>query len=193
MYDLPALIPQEDSKEKVPSAAAPARCPGDVSASKGEPSDGAYMPLKDLHPKDIVPPTPYEGDSASWLDWSARFRRYAVSCSDRRLVQLLERIELLRGNPVTAADEANWEQELHLNIAEFKERLHTILEACTTGSAGLVVTQCGEDRVCDAWRQLADAGCSLREEKVSIFFQDHGPAVPRPTQGVAGVHDEVGA
>ena len=117
VYDLPALIPQEDSKEKVPPAAAPARCPGDVSASKGEPSDGAYTPLKDLHPKDIVPPTPYEGDSASWLDWSARFRNYAVSCSDRRLVQLLERIELLRGNPVTAADEANWEQELRSRSA----------------------------------------------------------------------------
>ena len=125
-----------------------------------------------MHPKDIPPPAPYKGDSASWLEWSARFRRYAVSRSDRRLVQLLERIELLRGNLITVVDEANWEKEVHLvpSIAEFEERLHTLFEACTSGPAGLVVTQCGADRVCDAWRQLADAGCSLREGNVSILL-----------------------
>ena len=133
-----------------------------------EAADQQHVPLKDLHPKDIPPPAPYKGDCASWLEWSGKFRRYALSRSNRSITQLLEKIELLRGNPVTPGDETAWELGLHFvpSITEYKERLHTLLEACTTGPAGLIVTQCGVGRICDAWRQLADAGCSLREDNV---------------------------
>ena len=124
--------------------------------------------LKDLHPKDVPQPAPYKGDSTAWLDWSAKFRRYAQSRSNRSLMHLLEKVELLRGDPVKPSDERAWETDLDLapSITEYKERLYSLLEPCTTGPAGLIVSACGVDRVCDAWRQLADAGCSLRAENM---------------------------
>ena len=78
-----------------------------------QPGAAEFGPLKELHPKDIIPPAPYKGDTSTWLDWSARFRRYAVSRADRELGRFLEAIELQRGNPVTAADEAEWEKKFH--------------------------------------------------------------------------------
>ena len=39
-----------------------------------------------------------------------------------------------------------------------------LLDAHTTGSAGLTVVQCGVSRACDAWRQLSDAVFSLRAD-----------------------------
>ena len=95
-----------------------------------------------------------------------------MSRGDRRFGRFLEAIELQRGNPVTAADEAECEKKFHLlsNIEEWKERLYTLLDRCTSGSAALIVTQCGVGRACDALRQLADSGCSLREDNVLLIF-----------------------
>ena len=94
-----------------------------------QPGAAEFGPLKELHPKEIIPPAPYKG-----VTHLARLERgvwrYAVSRGDRRLGQFLEAIELQRGNPVTAADEAEWEKKFHLlpNIGEWKERLYTLLD-----------------------------------------------------------------
>ena len=81
-----------------------------------EAADPQHAPLRDLHPKDVLPPSPYKGDCASWLEWSAKFRRYALSRSNRSLTHLLEKVELLRGNPVKPSDEQIWEADLHLSL-----------------------------------------------------------------------------
>ena len=84
---------------------------------------------------------------------------------DIRIGALLGSIEQLRGRPVTADDEAAWETKLNLmqGIDAWKEQLHMFLDRFTAGSAGFIVAQSGVRNACDAWRLLADAGCSLRE------------------------------
>ena len=40
------------------------------------------------------------------------------------------------------------------------------LEQCTKGNARRIVATCGERNALDAWRQLADRGCSKRPQNV---------------------------
>ena len=116
-----------------------------------------------------------------------------MSRGDRRFGRFLEAIELQRGNPVTAADEAEWEKKLHLlpNIGEWTERLYTFLDRCTSGSAALMLTQCGVGRACNAWRQLADSGCSLREDNVLLMLSKiMNPRSAVPNKDLQGCNTE---
>ena len=59
------------------------------------------------------------------MDWNMLFRRY-MAVRDPRWGPLLDAIESLCGNPVTAQDEAGWEQQLALlllNIEKYKYQL----------------------------------------------------------------------
>ena len=100
-------------------------------------------PLKELHFKEVMAPARYTGSVANWLEWSRRFRDFGVARTDERLHKLLTCIEQLRGQPVTAEDEATWEAKLDLtpSIEAWKKRVHVLLDAYTGGSAGLTVTQ----------------------------------------------------
>ena len=123
-------------------------------------------PLKDPHYKEVKEPVPYTGVTSAWLDWSARFRRFVVCLIDIRIGALRDSIEQSRGRPATADDEAACETKLKLlpGFAAWKEQLHMFLDRFTAGSAGFIVAQSGVRNAHDAWRLLADAGRSLREE-----------------------------
>ena len=89
-------------------------------------------PLKPLHIKDVAEPKVYSGGAQCWKEWDTNFRRF----------------ETLRGKPVTAEHEAEWERDPQLdldpNIMGFKNQLSMFLEKYTSGPAGLIVTQCGK-------------------------------------------------
>ena len=135
---------------------------------------GRRGPIKPLHVKDVKEPKVYRGGAQSWKEWGTSFRRF-VDARDERLGLLLDKVETLRGKPVTAQHEAEWERdpqlELDPNIMTFKSQLSMFLEEYTGGPVGLIVTQCGKENVLDAWRQLSDQGCSLREKNIHLLLQ----------------------
>ena len=104
-------------------------------------------PLKPLHIKDVAEPKEYSGGAQCWKGWETSFRRF-VDARDERLGLILDKVETLRGKPVTAEHEAGWERDPQLdldpNIMGFKNQLSMFLEKYTSGPAGLIVTQCGK-------------------------------------------------
>ena len=135
---------------------------------------GRRGPIKPLHVKDVKEPKVYSGGAQSWKAWGTSFRRF-IDARDERLGLLLDKVETLRGKPVTAQHEAEWERdpqlELDPNIMTFKSQLSMFLEEYTGGPVGLIVSQCGKENVLDAWRQLSDQGCSLREKNIHLLLQ----------------------
>ena len=120
--------------------------------------------FKPLHFKDIPVPAKYGGASQGWLNWSTTFRRFMAS-RETPWRPFLEAIETLRGNAVTEEDGESLEKELGLkpNIGAWKDQLNTqLVGKFVSGSAELVVSQCGVPNACEAWRILAEAGCSTR-------------------------------
>ena len=84
----------------------------------------------------------------------------------------LDAIEALRGKPVTELNEKEWDATLGLGgIHRYKDQLSMHLEQCTKGNARRIVATCGERNALDAWRQLADRGCSMRLQNVHILLK----------------------
>ena len=82
---------------------------------------------------------------------------------DWRWPGLLEKIQELKGRPVTEQDEKQWAWALSIrNMEEFKDQLNEYPEAFTDGIAKGVVIACGEHNALDAWRQMAERGFSMR-------------------------------
>ena len=76
---------------------------------------------------------------------------------------LLNKVENLKGKPVTASAEAEWSTQLGLGpIEAWKDQLNQALEIYTTGKARIAVEACGDAHALDAWRILSDKGCSKR-------------------------------
>ena len=65
-------------------------------------------PNKAPHHKDVPVPHAYNGSVQGWLGWSTALRRF-LAARDTRWAPLLDAIDGLRGNLVTAQDEASWE------------------------------------------------------------------------------------
>ena len=86
---------------------------------------------------------------------------------DRRWEPLLDEVEKLRGKPVKANNEKDWEAQLALGpIEQFKKQLNCYLLKYTKGSAHAVV-EAGDVRgVLDVWRQMADKGHSQRDAHI---------------------------
>ena len=126
----------------------------------GEPGD-----LKPLRFKDTPDSAKYGGSIQGWLS------RFMVA-RDPRWEPLLEAIELLHGDAVTAQNEADWEQRLKLkpSIAAFKDLLKTQLGKFASGSAALTISQCGIPNACEAWRIFANAGCPGRPDATMSYF-----------------------
>ena len=128
--------------------------------------------FKPLHFKDIPEPAKYGGASQGWLNWSTTFRRFMAS-REPPWRPFLEAIETLRGNAVTEEDGESLEKELGLkpNIGAWKDQLNTqLVGKFVSGSAELVVSQCGVPNACEAWRILAEAGCSTRPDAMMGFL-----------------------
>ena len=76
---------------------------------------------------------------------------------------IFEKIEGLRGKPVTAAHELEWAAQIDLgDMTQWKEQLQDALESYTIGLARKLVDSCGETKSFDCWRQMTDRGDSLR-------------------------------
>ena len=122
----------------------------------------AALPPKAPDRKDVEGPAKYGGNPDEWLAWSKTFKKF-LRRREPRWFNLLEKIEEQRGKPVTAAIESQWEAELELGpIFPWKDGLNEYLETYTKGDAKQLVEACGDARALDAWRQLADKGCSFR-------------------------------
>ena len=134
-----------------------------TQASGGEEDFGA--PLRDPHPKEFDPPQQYSGSADNWLFWSESFKDY-VGIKDPRWKKLLAAVESLQGVQVTDAHEKCWDRELKLGgIGIFKNRLHMYFKQYLKGAIrSEIVETGGETRALDAWRILADRGCSQRPE-----------------------------
>ena len=123
---------------------------------------GTVEPLRPPDKKDVQRPSAYSGKIDDWLSWSKNFKKF-LRRADPRWHVLLEQVEAQRGKPVTAEMEAKWSAELALGpISIWKDYLNLYLENYTTGAARVTVDACGDAKALDAWRILADKGCSLR-------------------------------
>ena len=82
---------------------------------------------------------------------------------DWRWPGLLEKIQELKGRPVTEEDEKQWAWILNIrSMEQFKDQLNEYLESFTTKEAKATVIACGEYNALDAWRQLAERGFSMQ-------------------------------
>ena len=97
---------------------------------------------------------------------------------DWRWPGLLEKVQELKGRPVTEQDETQWAHTLSIrNMWEFKDQLNEYLEAFTDKDAKGIVIACGEHNALDAWRQLAERGFSMKPGhiqelmKLALFFK----------------------
>ena len=77
--------------------------------------DGGRGDLKEIHHKDLKPPEAYGGNIDKWKEWSKSFMRY-LRRRDRRWPDLLEKVQELKGKPVTSEDEKKWAWELYIYI-----------------------------------------------------------------------------
>ena len=129
------------------------------------------MPLPDLDKKDIEKPEKYSGDISGWLRWRDSFVRF-LRRKDWRWKGLLERVQELRGKPVTPEHERQWEWEMGLGgISKFKEQLNELLMQFTKDTAKHTVDACGDHNALDAWRILAERGHSLRPQHVVTMME----------------------
>ena len=122
-------------------------------------------PLRNPHPKVFDRPKQYNGSADNWLSWSDSFKDH-LYMQDPRWTQLLAGVEGLRGDPVTEKHEKDWDRELRLGgISIFKHQLNMFFKQYITGAIrSEVVEICGTSRALDAWRILADRGCSQSPE-----------------------------
>ena len=91
---------------------APAQWRGDwQQCTPAQPDSGPRdiwgTPLQDFHKKDIERPEKYSGDIAGWLKWQQSFARF-LRRQDGRWPGLLEKVQGLRGKPVTPEHERQW-------------------------------------------------------------------------------------
>ena len=116
--------------------------------------------------KDVKGPDTYTGDITPWVSWSKSFTRY-VRRRDHRWPGLLEKIQELKGKPVTEEHEKQWARTLGIfDIEQFKDQLNEYLESFTAKEAKAIVVACGEHNALDAWRQLAERGFSVRPNHI---------------------------
>ena len=131
----------------------------------------AALPPKAPDRKDVEGPAKYGGNPDEWLAWSKTFKKF-LRRREPRWFALLERIEAQRGKPVTATLEGQWEIELELGpIFPWKDGLNEYLETYTKGDAKQLVEACGDARALDAWRQLAEKGCSFRLAHANVLLK----------------------
>ena len=71
--------------------------------------------LKEIHHKDLKAPDTYNGDITLWKAWSKAFERY-LRRRDPRWPSLLEKVQELKGKPVTEEDQKKWLGELCIYI-----------------------------------------------------------------------------
>ena len=97
---------------------APAQWRGDwqqCTPAQWQPDSGPRdiwgTPFQDLHKKDIERPEKYSGDIAGWLKWQQSFARF-LRRQDWRWLGVLEKVQELRGKPVTPEHERQWEWEM---------------------------------------------------------------------------------
>ena len=109
---LPTLQPPADPLQE--PTADPWRVPGQSASATAAPAmpvgfattEGPTF-LKPIHHKDIAKPDVYNGQPAKWLKWSENFKRF-LDRNDQPhncWCALLDKVEELRGKPVTTADE----------------------------------------------------------------------------------------
>ena len=147
-------------------------------------------PLKSLNIKDVAEPKIYSGGAQNWKDWNTSFRRYCEA-RDPRFGLLLDKVESLRGKPITAEQETEWERDPELdldpNIASYKFKMSNHVDKYTSGPAGLIVAQFGKEKVLEAWGQLADQGCSMRENNLhNLLIKAMDPRTEVPDKEVLG-------
>ena len=124
---------------------------------------------KPLHHNDVEKPTIYSGSVDAWLQWSKAFKQF-LRRTNAQWPDILAKVEGMKGKPLTAALEQEWAAQLGLGPMDpWKDQLHDALESYTTGSVRKLVDSCGEARVLDCWRQLADRGDSLRPVHANVL------------------------
>jgi hypothetical protein len=82
-----------------------------------------WSDLKEIHHKDLKAPDTYSGDITQWKAWSRAFESY-LRRRDTRWPGLLEKVQELKGKPVTEEYEKKWAWELGIyDMAQFKDHL----------------------------------------------------------------------
>ena len=101
------------------------------------------------------------------MSWSDSFKDH-LNIKDPRWKKLLNLAENMRRVPITEEKEKAWDKEFNFGgIHIFKTRLHMYFKQYLKGAIrSEVVDTCGENRVLDAWRIMADRGCSFNEESL---------------------------
>ena len=98
------------------------------------------------------------------MQWSRSFLRY-LRRRDGRWPGRLEKIQDLKGKPVTAEDEKKWARDMNLyNLDQLKDPLNEYLESFTSKDAKAIVDACGEHNALDACRQLPERGFSFQAD-----------------------------
>ena len=148
--------------------------PGHTDWSWSVPSSWSGWSSQWLKPpdrKDVKGPEVYSGDITHWTQWSKAFTRY-LRRRDDRWPDLLEKIQGLKGKPVTTEDEKKWAWDLKAyDFTQFKDQLNEYLESFTSKDARGIVIACGEHNALDAWRQLAERGFSLRPAHINALMR----------------------
>ena len=84
--------------------------------------------------------------------WSKSFRKF-LRRVDARWPELLDKVEALRGKPVTPGIELGCAHQLSLgSIPPWKEQLNEALGSFTASGARRVVDACDDRKALDAWR-----------------------------------------
>ena len=88
----------------------------------------------------------------TWLQWAKSFKKF-LRRTNAQWLELLAKVEGLKGKQVTATLEQEWAAQLGLWLMDpWKDQLLDTLESYTVGPARELVDRCGEAKSLDCWR-----------------------------------------
>ena len=101
---------------------------GNASSRNSSSHWGRSGPTRQLDRKDIDKPEKFSGDTSTWVNWAASFKRYLRRYEELWL-EILEKIEAKKCQAITKEFEAELEEEYYWkDIRLLEEQLYCALE-----------------------------------------------------------------